>query len=106
MDDNPALAFILDGIDTLTELADFDAMTEAAKNQKKFAGAKGNSAEAIRKNEELFDYSQVAEKDLPMAKKWFKAPKTTADKSRPEYITAYHQYRVWNVPKVHNRFLI
>ncbi len=46
------------------------------KEQKRLVSAKGNSAETIRKNEELFDYSKVAEKDLLMAKRWFiKAPK-------------------------------
>jgi hypothetical protein len=50
--------------------------------------------EAIAENENLFDYSEVAEKDLDQAKKWFNARKPSADKSHPVLASAYHQYRV------------
>jgi hypothetical protein len=75
MEDTPEIAFILHGIATLTELAYVDAVIDAAKKQKRFLNTRGISVEAIRKNEELFDYSNVHEKDLPMAKRWFKGPK-------------------------------
>jgi hypothetical protein len=77
----------------------------AAKKQKRFLNTlRGNSVEAIRKNEELFDYSNVGEKDLPMAKRWFKAPKPPSANNYPELSSAYHQYRVWNVPESKGKY--
>ncbi len=56
--------------------------------------ARGNSAEVIRVNKERYDYSNVPPKDLPMAEKWYMAP-------RPSWKvrSAYHQWRVWNAAK-------
>ena len=73
-------------------------ITEAKKHQLLLLG-KGNSAEEIRKNEELFDYSNVRLQDLQNAKRWFKAQKPKRNQSHPELVAAYHQYRVWNVPE-------
>ena len=56
----------------------------------KDALAQGNSQVMILKNEEVFDYRLILDKDLDAAKKWFNAPKPYADKTRPKLATAYH----------------
>jgi hypothetical protein len=64
--------------------------------------AQGNSAAMILVNEQKFDYSKVAEKDMPMAKKWFNAPKPyTGNMATSEQASAYYQWGLWNA--VNNR---
>ena len=63
--------------------------------EEKDALAQGNSKAMILKNEEVFDYHLVLDKDLLKAKQWFNAPKPSTD-TRGEYAKAYHQWRVWN----------
>jgi len=70
-------------------------LTEAEKD----ALAQGNSQAMILKNEEVFDYRLVLDKDIDAAKKWFNAPKPSADNTRAVYAKAYQQWRVWNVKK-------
>ena len=53
----------------------------------------------ILKNEEVFDYRLVLDKDIDTAKKWFNAPKPSADNTRDYYAKAYQKWRVWNVKK-------
>jgi hypothetical protein len=60
----------------------------------------GNSAAMILVNEQKFNYTKVADKDMPMAKKWFNAPKPyTSNKATPEQNKAYYQWRLWNAVK-------
>jgi len=103
MAENPILQLILDGISTLETKADLDAVRDAVKDRREVirnlgedvvALARGNSAEVIRVNKERYDYSNVPPKDLPMAEKWYMAP-------RPSWKlrSAYHQWRVWNAAK-------
>jgi hypothetical protein len=66
-------------------------------DEEKDALAKGNSNAITRANEKMYDYGLVAEKDLPNAQKWFKAPKPATVKGNTEYIAAYYQWRLWNV---------
>ena len=70
-------------------------LTEAEKD----ALAQGNSQAMILKNEEVFDYRLVLDKDIDAAKKWFNAPKPSADNTRVDYAKAYQKWRVWNVKK-------
>ena len=106
------LARILDGIATLKR-GELDAVKNAVKerrevlkqqvvpprflsDEEKDTLAKGNSEAMIRENEKLYDYSSVAEKELPKAKQWFKAPKPAVVRDNTEYMTAYYQWRLWN----------
>ena len=50
-------------------------------------------------NEEKVDYKKVTDKDMPMAKKWFNAPKPYAGKGDTELNSAYYQWRLWNAVK-------
>ncbi len=62
--------------------------------------AQGNSAVMILVNEQKFNYSKVAEKDMSMAKKWFNAPKPyTGNMATSEQASAYYQWRLWNAVK-------
>jgi len=103
MAENAVLQFILDGISALETKADLDVVRNAVKDRRDVirnlgedvvALARGNSAEVIRVNKERYDYSNVPPKDLPMAEKWYMAP-------RPSWKlrSAYHQWRVWNADK-------
>jgi hypothetical protein len=65
--------------------------------EEKDALAQGNSKAMILKNEEVFDYHLVLDKDLLKAKQWFNAPKPSTDKTRPKLATAYYMWRVCNV---------
>ena len=50
-------------------------------------------------NEEKVDYKKVTDKDMPMAKKWFNAPKPYAGKGDTELNSANYQWRLWNAVK-------
>jgi hypothetical protein len=64
--------------------------------------AQGNSAAMILVNEQKFNHTKVADKDMPMAKKWFNAPKPyTGNMAPPEQTKAYYQWRLWNAVKWH-----
>ena len=105
MAENVVLQLILDGIPTLETKADLDAVRDAVKDRlEKLRSvleeeidplARGNSDEMILVNKEKFDYSGVPKKDLPMAERWYMAPKPS---SKTRY--AYNQWRVWNVAVV------
>jgi len=101
---NPILALILDGIATLETKNDFDAVSNAMRDRRVQLQpvfeeeidplARGNSYEMILVNKERYDYSNVREKDLLMAEKWYMALKPSW-KTR----SAYTQWRIWNVAK-------
>ena len=117
MGENLNLAQILVGIAALAAEEDIKVVLTAVKEQKKKvkaekkkkhthrklteaekdALAQGNSQAMILKNEEVFDYHLVLDKDIDMAKKWFNAPKPSADNTRDYYAKAYQKWRVWNV---------
>ncbi len=64
--------------------------------------AQGNSAAMTLVNEQKFNYSKVVDKDMPMAKKWFNAPKPyTGNMATTEQASAYYQWRLWNTVKWH-----
>ena len=76
MAENVVLQLILDGISALETKADLDAVKDAVKDRREViqnlgedvvALARGNSAEVIRVKKERYDYSNVPQKDLPMA---------------------------------------
>ena len=100
MAENVVLQLILDGISDLETKEDLDAVRDAVKDRREKLVeevdpfANGNSDEMIRVNKEKFDYSDVPKKDLPMAERWYMAP-------RPSWKTrhAYNQWRVWNAAK-------
>ena len=100
MTENEILAQILDGISNLETKEDLDVVRDAVKDRREKLVeevdpfANGNSDEMIRVNKEKFDYSDVPKKDLPMAERWYMAP-------RPSWKTrhAYNQWRVWNWAK-------
>ena len=100
MAENVVLQLILDGISDLETKEDLDAVRDAVKDRREKLVeevdpfANGNSDEMIRVNKEKFDYSDVPKKDLPMAERWYMAP-------RPSWKTrhAYNQWRVWNWAK-------
>ncbi len=103
MAENLILAQVLVGISALETKADLDAVKNAVKDRREVirnlgeevvALARGNSAEVIRVNKERYDYSNVPPKDLPMAEKWYMAPRTSW-----KLRSAYHQWRVWNADK-------
>ncbi len=119
MADNLNLAQILSGISALTTVEDLDVVLKAVEEQKKVftekkkirrsftseqrvALAQGNPEAEIIKIEELFDFKLVLDRDLPMAKKWFKAQKPAANHTNPELAAAYYMWRVWNDPKYAN----
>jgi hypothetical protein len=119
MGENLNLAQILVGIAALVAEEDIKVVLTAVKEQKKKvkaekkkkhthrklteaekdALAQGNSQAMILKNEEVFDYRLVLDKDIDNAKKWFNAPKPSADNTRVDYAKAYQKWRVWNVKK-------
>ena len=119
MGENLNLAEILVGIAALAAEEDIKVVMTAVKEQKKKvkaekkkkhthrklteaekdALAQGNSQAMILKNEEVFDYRLVLDKDIDNAKKWFNAPKPSADNTRVDYAKAYQKWRVWNVKK-------
>ena len=119
MGENLNLAQILVGIAALAAEEDIKVVLTAVKEQKKKvkaekkkkhthrklteaekdALAQGNSQAMILKNEEVFDYCLVLDKDIDNAKKWFNAPKPSADNTRDYYAKAYQKWRVWNVKK-------
>ena len=119
MGENLNLAQILVGIAALAAEEDIKVVMTAVKEQKKKvkaekkkkhthrklteaekdALAQGNSQAMILKNEEVFDYRLVLDKDIDNAKKWFNAPKPSADNTRVDYAKAYQKWRVWNVKK-------
>ena len=79
------LAQVLVGISALETKADLDAVRVAVKDRLEVIRklgeeadplARGNSAEVICVNKERYNYSGVPEKDLPMAEKWYMAPRT------------------------------
>ena len=88
MAENVVLQLILDGIPTLETKADLDAVRDAVKDRlEKLRSvleeeidplARGNSDEMILVNKEKFDYSGVPKKDLPMAERWYMAPKPSS----------------------------
>ena len=100
MAENLILAQVLAGISALKTKAELDVVRDAVKDRREKlleVGdplANGNSDEMIRVNKEKFDYSDVPKKDLPMAERWYMAP-------RPSWKTrhAYNQWRVWNWAK-------
>ena len=117
MADNLNLAQILDGIATLTDRGDIKTVLEAVKEQKKTVAekkkkrrtfteeekdalAQGNSQAMIIKNEEVFNYRLIPEKEIEAAKKRFNVPKPAADKTRPKLAHAYYMWR-WNDKKFH-----
>ena len=101
------LAQVLAGISALKNKADLDVVSGAVKyhlenlrfvlEEEIDPLARGNSDEMILVNKEKFDYSGVPKKDLPMAERWYMAPKPS---SKTRY--AYNQWRVWNVAVVQN----
>jgi hypothetical protein len=119
MGENLNLAQILVGIAALAAEEDIKVVLTAVKEQtkkvkaekkkkhthrklteaEKDALAQGNSQAMILKNEEVFDYRLVLDKDIDNAKKWFNAPKPSADNTRVDYAKAYQKWRVWNVKK-------
>jgi hypothetical protein len=98
MAENLILAQVLAGISALKTKAELDVVRDAVKDRREKlleVGdplANGNSDEMILVNKEKFDYSGVLKKDLPMAERWYMAPKPSW-KAR----NAYNQWRVWNL---------
>ena len=96
------LALILEGISTFDTGQEFEAVMNAVEVRKmEVSGNRklnDNSIEAIAKNENLFDYSQVPDKLMEEAKTWFGALKPVAARDIPESKSDYFYWHKWNKP--------